>query len=193
QPVSAETAANLASHYKIKQGRYQATSSYGGPKIDEETLTVTSATLSADGKKVTLAVNGRKAGHVVYLRSPRPFTLTTGQSLWSTEAWYTLNAIPGVTPPPTGGTNLALNKPATADSSCSATEGPAKAVNGSVAGGNGDKWCSKGTSKYLQVDLGASHAVNRVVVKHAGAGGENTAWNTRDFTVASSPDGTTWT
>ncbi|SIM78922.1 ricin-type beta-trefoil lectin domain protein [Micromonospora cremea] len=43
------------------------------------------------------------------------------------------------------------------------------------------------------MDLGASHAVNRVVVKHAGAGGENTAWNTRDFTVASSADGTTWT
>ncbi|RLP90073.1 ricin-type beta-trefoil lectin domain protein [Micromonospora sp. CV4] len=193
QPVSAETAANLAAHYKIKQWRYQPTASYGGPKIDEETLTVTAATLSADGKKVTLAVSGRKAGHVVYLRSPRPFTSTSGQSLWSTEAWYTLNAIPGVTPPPTGGTNLALNKTATADSSCSATEGPAKAVNGSVAGGNGDKWCSKGAAKFLQVDLGASHAVNRVVVKHAGAGGENTAWNTRDFTVASSPDGTTWT
>ncbi|MCO1594739.1 ricin-type beta-trefoil lectin domain protein [Micromonospora sp. RHAY321] len=193
QPVSAETAANLAAHYKVKQWRYQATASYGGPKIDEETLTVTSATLSADGKKVSLAVGGRKAGHVVYLRSPRPFTSTTGQSLWSTEAWYTLNAIPGTTPPPTGGANLALNKPATADSSCSATEAPAKAVNGSVAGGNGDKWCSTGATKYLQVDLGASYAVNRVVVKHAGAGGENAAWNTRDFTVASSADGTTWT
>ncbi|MET8231727.1 ricin-type beta-trefoil lectin domain protein [Micromonospora sp. NPDC005298] len=193
RPVSAETAAELAAHYKIKQWRYVATSSYGGPKIDEETLTVTSATLSADGRKVTLAVDGRKAGRVVHLRSPRPFTSTSGQSLWSTEAWYTLNAIPGVTPPPGGGTNLALNKAATADSSCSTTESPAKAVNGSVSGGNGDKWCSKGTTKYLQVDLGAPYAVNRVVVKHAGAGGENTAWNTRDFTVASSPDGTTWT
>ncbi|MFC5924370.1 ricin-type beta-trefoil lectin domain protein [Micromonospora vulcania] len=103
QPVSAETAANLAAHYKVKQWRYQPTSSYGGPKIDEETLTVTSATLSADGKKVTLAISGLKAGRVVYLRSPRPFTSTSGQSLWSTEAWYTLNAIPGSTPPPTGG------------------------------------------------------------------------------------------
>ncbi|MFC4017748.1 ricin-type beta-trefoil lectin domain protein [Micromonospora sp. GCM10011542] len=192
QPVSAETAANLAAHYKVKQWRYVPTASYGGPKVDEETLTVTSATLSADGKKVTLAVDGRKAGRVVYLRSPRPFTSTSGQSLWSTEAWYTLNAIPGSTPPPNG-TNLALNKPATADSSCSTSEGPAQAVNGSVSGGNSDKWCSKGTNKYLQVDLGASYAVNRVVVKHAGAGGENAAWNTRDFTLASSADGTTWT
>lgn len=38
QPVSAETAAELAARYKIKQWRYVATSSYGGPKIDEETL-----------------------------------------------------------------------------------------------------------------------------------------------------------
>ncbi|MET8202914.1 ricin-type beta-trefoil lectin domain protein [Micromonospora taraxaci] len=193
QPVSTETAADLAARYKIKQWRYVATSNYGGPKIDEETLTVTSATLSSDGKKVNLAVAGRKAGHVVHLRSPRPFTSTSGQSLWSTEAWYTLNAIPGVTPPPSDGTNLALNKPAVADSSCSTSESPAKAVNGSVTGGNSDKWCSKGTNRYLQVDLGASHTVNRVVVKHAGAGGEDPAWNTRDFTIASSADGTTWT
>ncbi|WP_410813642.1 ricin-type beta-trefoil lectin domain protein, partial [Micromonospora sp. 067-2] len=103
QPVSADTAANLAAHYKVKQWRYVPTASYGGPKVDEETLTVTSATLSADRKKVTLAVDGRKAGRVVYLRSPRPFTSESGQSLWSTEAWYTLNAIPGSTPPPTSG------------------------------------------------------------------------------------------
>ncbi|MEV4120008.1 ricin-type beta-trefoil lectin domain protein [Micromonospora sp. NPDC049645] len=104
QPVSAATAADLATRYKVKQWRYVATSNYGGPKVDEETLTVTSATLSADGKKVTLAVAGRKAGRVVHLRSPRPFTSTSGQSLWSTEAWYTLNSIPGSPPPPVGGT-----------------------------------------------------------------------------------------
>ncbi|MCG5446603.1 ricin-type beta-trefoil lectin domain protein [Micromonospora sp. NIE79] len=104
QPVSTATATDLAARYKLKQWRYVATSNYGGPKIDEETLTVTSATLSADGKKVSLTVPGRKAGRVVYLRSPRPFTSTSGQSLWSTEAWYTLNSIPGSPPPPTGGT-----------------------------------------------------------------------------------------
>ncbi|MDG6103993.1 DUF1080 domain-containing protein [Dactylosporangium aurantiacum] len=190
KPVSTETAAALATKYRVKQWRYQPTAAYGGPKIDEETLTVTSATLSADGKKVTLTIGGLKAGRVVYVRSPRPFSATDGQTLWSTEAWYTLNAIPGA-PQPAG--NLALNKPATADSSCAATEGPAQAVNGSVSGGNGDKWCSLGTTKYLQVDLGASHNVNRFVVKHAGAGGENTAWNTRDFTIQTSTDGSTWT
>ncbi|MFI7578641.1 family 16 glycoside hydrolase [Micromonospora sp. NPDC049497] len=193
QPVSTETAADLAARYKVKQWRYQPTAGYGGPKIGEETLTVSAATLSTDRKKVSLTVPGRKAGHVVYVRSPRPFTSTTGASLWSTEAWYTLNAIPGSTPPPTGGTNLALNRSATADSSCATTEGPEKAVNGSVAGGNADKWCSKGTSRYLQVDLGSSQSVNKFVVKHAGAGGENAAWNTKDFTIATSTDGSNWT
>jgi hypothetical protein len=95
QPISASTAANLASRYTAKQWRYVPTSSYGGPKVDEQTLSVTSAVLSPDNKKVTLTIAGLQAGRVVYLRSPRPFTSSTGQSLWSTEAWYTLNAIPG--------------------------------------------------------------------------------------------------
>jgi len=89
--------------------------------------------------------------------------------------------------------NLALNKVATADSSCAAAEGPARAVNGSVSGGTTDKWCSAGANKYLQVDLGANHNVNRFVVQHAGAGGENTAWNTRDFTLQTSTDASSWT
>ena len=63
-------------------------------------------------------------------------------------------ALTGGTTPPA--TNLALNKTATADSQCAATEGPAKAVNGTVNGGNADKWCSLGASKWWRVDLGAS-------------------------------------
>jgi hypothetical protein len=125
---------------------------------------------------------------VVYLRSPRPFTSNTGQQLWSTEAWYTLNAIPGVVPP----VNLALGKPATADSSCDVREGAPKAVNGTVTSGNLDKWCSLGAAKWMQVDLGSNQTVGRVVVKHAGAGGEAAAWNTRDFTIQVSTNGTSW-
>jgi hypothetical protein len=190
EPVSAETAANLAARYTVKQWRYQPTAAYGGPKLDQETLSVTSATLSADGKKVNLVIDGRKPGRVVYVRSPRPFTSTSGQPLWSTEAWYTLNAIPSGAQP---ATNLALNKPATADSSCNPNEGPAKAVNGSVSGGNSDKWCSLGTDKFLQVDLGANSDVSRFVVKHGGTGGESIGLNTRDFTIQTSVDGATWT
>ncbi|MEV0715856.1 family 16 glycoside hydrolase [Asanoa sp. NPDC050611] len=323
QPVSAATIASLATTYTVKQWRYVPTQNYGGPKVDEQTLSVASAVASADGRKVTLKVNGLQAGRVVYVRSPRPFTAANGQELWSTEAWYTLNALVGgpqqpggvleaesavlsggaivasdhlnytgsgfvagygtqgatttfsvsaaaagaydvnlrYSNGPNGGTgtktvslyvngtkvrqvglpftnnwdtwatktdpvnlnagantiaykvdpgdighvnldhitvtggpsvNLALNKPATSDSACASNEGPAKAVNGSVTGGNTDKWCSLGSSKWMQVDLGAATSVNRVVLKHAAAGGENAAWNTRDFNLQVSTNGTSW-
>ncbi len=189
QPLSAATATSLATKYRVKQWRYVPTAAYGGPKIDEETLAVSSATLSADGKKVTLVINGLKAGRVVHIRSPKPFGSSNGQSLWNTEVWYTLNNIPGQAP----SSNLALNKPATADSSCATSEGPAQAVNGTVNGGNADKWCSLGATKWMQVDLGSTQTVNRFVVQHAGAGGEDAGWNTRDFNIQTSTNGTSWT
>ncbi|MET0237784.1 MAG: family 16 glycoside hydrolase [Kibdelosporangium sp.] len=101
QPLSAETATNLAAKYKAQQWRYVPTPQYGGPKVDEENLGVTAATLSQDRKKVTLKIAGLKPGRVVYLRSPRPFSSASGAELWSTEAWYTLNRLPdGTVAPP---------------------------------------------------------------------------------------------
>jgi 3-keto-disaccharide hydrolase/PA14 domain/Carbohydrate binding module (family 35) len=99
QPLSDDTVAKIAENaaeaYQVQQWRYAATEQYGGPKVDEETLAVTSAAVSRDRKTVTLKVTGLKSDHVVHLRSPRPFAAKNGEELWSTEAWYTLNAIPG--------------------------------------------------------------------------------------------------
>ncbi|WP_436528748.1 GH92 family glycosyl hydrolase [Actinoplanes sp. HUAS TT8] len=89
--------------------------------------------------------------------------------------------------------DLALTRPATADSSCGSGEGPEKAVNGSWLGGWTDKWCSTGSSKWLQTDLGSTRHVGSVVIRHAGAGGEYPSWNTRDFDLLTSTDGSTWT
>ncbi len=100
QPLSEATAEKLASHYQAEQWRYTPTSDYGGPKIGEQRLDVRSATLSDDGRTVSLRLDGLKPGHVVHVRSPRPFASTSGETLWSTEAWYTLNALPGKQPPP---------------------------------------------------------------------------------------------
>ncbi|MFB7911063.1 discoidin domain-containing protein [Kitasatospora sp. NPDC056076] len=85
--------------------------------------------------------------------------------------------------PPTGSTDLALNRPATASGQCNANEGPAKAVNGSVNGGTSDKWCTLTAAKWLEVDLGSAKKLNRFVVRHAQAGGESAAYNTRDFSL----------
>ncbi|GHE95708.1 family 16 glycoside hydrolase [Streptomyces fumanus] len=100
QPVSEGTAAELAERYRAEQWRYTPTADYGGPKIAEERLPVRSATLSKDGRTVRLLLDGLKPDRVVHVRSPRPFTSASGESLWSTEAWYTLNEMPGRQPAP---------------------------------------------------------------------------------------------
>lgn len=90
--------------------------------------------------------------------------------------------------------NLALNKQVTASGMCNQVQSPAKAVNGSIKGGNDDKWCANDAlPHYLQVDLGATTQISRLVVQHAGAGGEQSGWNTRDFALLVSTDGANWT
>jgi hypothetical protein len=97
QPLSTATVQDLVAKYQVQQWRYVPTADYGGPKVDQQTLTVTSATPSADRRKVTLKLSGLQAGRVVHVRSPRPFAAESGATLWSTEAWYTLNALVGST------------------------------------------------------------------------------------------------
>jgi predicted alpha-1,2-mannosidase len=119
------------------------------------------------------------------------FTLGGTQSTWGSG---TADAPPvydsGSTPPPPPSDNLALNKPATGSTPCNSNETPDKAVNGSVSGGNSDKWCSGAATLFLQVDLGAVTPLSSIVLRHAGAGGESTSFNTRDFDLQVSSDGT---
>lgn len=103
QPLSAETVAKIAEDpnaaFRMDHWRYVPTRSYGGPKVDERPLFVAGAKVSRDRTKVTLTVDGLEPGRVVHLRSPRPFSDAEGRELWNTEAWYTLNAIPGYKAP----------------------------------------------------------------------------------------------
>lgn len=94
------------------------------------------------------------------------------------------------------GTNIALGKTATASSFVNG-EGPEKTVDGSsspYSGGNNSKWCATGSGdKWLKLDLGQEYAINRWIVRHAGDGGESPSWNTRDFKLQRSDDGSAWT
>ena len=94
---------------------------------------------------------------------------------------------------PDGGVNLALRRPVTGSIPCSEAEGPEKAVNGSVAGGQADRWCARDWPLFLQVDLGAVQPISRVVVKHASAGGEHEDSDTREFNIQVSDNGRTFT
>jgi len=89
--------------------------------------------------------------------------------------------------------NLALGRSVTGSLPCSPDQGPEKAVNGSVAGGETDRWCAEDRPLFLQVDLGAARPVKRFVVKHASAGGEDEESDTREFNIQVSGDGKNFT
>lgn len=80
--------------YEVRQWYYLPSENYGGAKINEQKLKVISATVSADRKKVFLELDNIEEAHVVYVRLNDHFISSTGKSLWTTEAWYTVNKIP---------------------------------------------------------------------------------------------------
>lgn len=83
-----------AKDFEISQWYYLPTEKYGGPKLDKAPLAVTAFSLSEDRTRAQFKLAGLKAGHVVYFRIVNPFISEDNHSLWSTEAWYTLNALP---------------------------------------------------------------------------------------------------
>ena len=80
--------------FAVEQWYYKPTINYGGPKIDLTTLPVKSASVSPDRKKVFLEIPGIKAGHVVHIRLKNIPLSDLGHEIWTTETWYTMNAIP---------------------------------------------------------------------------------------------------
>jgi predicted alpha-1,6-mannanase (GH76 family) len=119
--------------------------------------------------------------------------LTWSQSLDAVDASRqasALDALNAAVPYAAPAPNLARNKTATANGSCAADQTAAQACDGSTA----TKWCAGATNGayWLDVDLGSVTDVGRVIVRHAGAGGEPAARNTRDFTLSVSADGATW-
>jgi cytochrome c len=80
--------------YEVKQWYYKPTIDYGGPKLGETALPVKSATVSDDRLRVFLEIPGIKSNHVVYVHLGTHFVSLKSNSIWSTEAWYTMNEIP---------------------------------------------------------------------------------------------------
>lgn len=81
--------------YLIQQWWYEATPRYGGDKMDLESITPSKVIVSQDRKRVHLEIPGLKEKSVVYFLLNEALRSSAGQSLWSGEAWYTLNKIPG--------------------------------------------------------------------------------------------------
>jgi cytochrome c len=78
----------------IQQWWYQPTENYGGPKMDLEALNIARMNLSEDRTRLYLELPNLVEERVVYFRLPEYVQSDSGKSLWSSEAWYTLNRIP---------------------------------------------------------------------------------------------------
>ncbi|MEM8873556.1 MAG: ThuA domain-containing protein [Planctomycetota bacterium] len=91
EPVAPEALAD-STNYTVQQWYYRPTAEYGGRKFGLQRLLVT-ATPADDGMSVRLALDGMQHHRVIHLRAD--LTSVAGQKLWSPEAWYTMNQIPG--------------------------------------------------------------------------------------------------
>jgi cytochrome c len=93
EPLKAGQAINV-SDILVQQWRYEGTSGYGGPKLDFEKLNIRKTEVSADRTRLYLDIDGLQEGRVVHFLLPETLVNENGESMWSGEAWYTLNRRP---------------------------------------------------------------------------------------------------
>src|SRR5262249_33621262 len=89
KPVDKTTAEKLAA-YSVKSFTYNYWGTYGSPEMDPKAEKVSEVKVSADGKSVTLAVEGRRVGRVYELHLDGVKS-ADGDPVLHPEAYYTLN------------------------------------------------------------------------------------------------------
>ena len=80
--------------FLVREWRYVPTEAYGGPKVGDHKVPVISANVSEDRKRVFLELGQMTPDRMVYVRLLDQYVSAEGRQLWSTEAWYTMNAVP---------------------------------------------------------------------------------------------------
>lgn len=83
-----------ADSFAVSSWTYAPTVEYGGPKVDEREHAVSRAIARADGLVVEIEVAELVPGRCYHIHTDP--TSLDGEEIWSTEAWYTLNAIPTI-------------------------------------------------------------------------------------------------
>ena len=123
-----------------------------------------------------LAMGGGFPNGVCGCTSPTTATVSGGAMRVAYVAVYNKGAT-------SSGTNLALNKPATASSLENSTLAASKAVDGNT----GTRWSSAFSDpQWIYVDLGATHTINKVVLNWEAAYG-------KAYQIQTSNDATNWT
>ncbi len=93
QPLAEGQGWDLAA-YRIESWTYKPDKNYGGPKIDVQTHTPTSASVSEDRTKVFLQIGDLALGRVVHIVLHSALTSEKGLPAHAGEVFYTLNQIP---------------------------------------------------------------------------------------------------
>ncbi len=106
--------------YALSAWHYVPTVEYGGPKVDEHPLKVTTVRVAPDRRRVFLSVSALRAGEVVHVSLREPPISASGREAWSTDAYCTLNRLPQAdvaaqlagTSPPAANTLIAAEREA---------------------------------------------------------------------------------
>jgi hypothetical protein len=169
---------DLGQSYNISHATLNWEAAYGRTyqiqtSADGTTWTTIYSTTTGDGGIDDLAITG--TGRYIRMNGTARAT-AYGYSLWE----FSVNGTPGGGGG--GATLLSQGHPATASSSENAGTSPANAVDGNT----GTRWSSAFSDpQWIQVDLGASHPISRVVLNWEAA-------YARAFQVQTSNDGATW-
>jgi len=81
-------------HMEVETWYYLPTPEYGGPKLGKTKMQLSLIQLSKNRKKLFVPLKGLKDNHMIYFHLNPELKSDSGKTLWSTEAWYTLNKIP---------------------------------------------------------------------------------------------------
>jgi hypothetical protein len=92
KPVDRQSAMGISS-YEVSSHTYLYHSTYGSDEIQKQSLTVKRTTVSEDGLRVRLAIDGLRELFVHELFAPK-IRSRDGEPLLHAHAWYTLNRIP---------------------------------------------------------------------------------------------------
>ncbi|MGB1261066.1 MAG: DUF7133 domain-containing protein, partial [Akkermansiaceae bacterium] len=83
-----------AGYWKVDAWTYKPTAKYGGPKIDQHTVTPTAVSVSADRKRVFLQIPNMKPAYLYHILVHRELMSEAGKPVFSGECWYNMNEVP---------------------------------------------------------------------------------------------------
>ncbi|MEO6097563.1 MAG: hypothetical protein ABIW76_18680 [Fibrobacteria bacterium] len=157
KPLAASLGANVTQHLTMQKWWDKISDDYGCCRAGFGSVSVTSATVQTDRSKVLITVPSLTLHWIYYLRWADAIKSEQSETLWGTEAWYTLNAFGPAT-------SVSLQKDVRAGAGA---EGP-YAVHRDAAGMRVQVFFGRGVPYTARI----ADMRGRTVASHSGLGAE---------------------